>query len=295
LRDGRVLAYAEHGDPNGRPVFYSYFHGYPGSRLGARLSHEAAARAGVRLIALERPGFGRSSFQPGRTIAGWADEVAEAADALGIHRFAVAGVSGGGPYAAACAAKLAPRLTGAAIISGLGPLDVRESARGLGPVMRGLAWLGRRLPFLVALAMWLTRLLASRFTDAFIRLTSRNVPESDKALLRRPEVWSAIRDDLREAFRQGSRAAAHELSLYLRPWGFRLNQIAMEVQLWHGEADTNVPVVMGRYVARAIPRCRARLYPGEGHMLVLDHFDEILAALQAETPIASVGTEGDDG
>ena len=112
LSDGRALGYAQYGDPEGRPLFFS--HGTPGSRTLAQLFDAGARRDGVRLIAPERPGFGRSDFLPDRTFADWPDDVSELADALGFDRFAVAGSSGGGPYAAACAWKLPERLTGTA-------------------------------------------------------------------------------------------------------------------------------------------------------------------------------------
>jgi len=101
LNDGRLLGYAEFGDPGGTPVMF--FHGFPGSRLEGALGHEAAERAAVRMICIDRPGMGLSTFQPGRRMLDWPADVAALADALGIGRFAVGGVSGGGPYAAVCA------------------------------------------------------------------------------------------------------------------------------------------------------------------------------------------------
>ncbi len=144
LRDGRFLGYAEVGDPDGRPVLY--FHGFPGSRLEARLTHAAAAGGGVRVIALDRPGMGLSTHKPGRGFLDWPDDVAEAADLLGIERFAVAGLSGGGPYTAVCALKLSQRLTGAAIISGVGPFDAPEATVGMSRQNRLIFALGRRAP-----------------------------------------------------------------------------------------------------------------------------------------------------
>jgi pimeloyl-ACP methyl ester carboxylesterase len=95
LKDGRKLAYAEYGDPSGRPVFY--FHGFPSCHLEISLADETAKRLGVRLIALDRPGFGLSGFQRRREIDDWPDDVKEAAEQIGIRRFAALGVSGGGP------------------------------------------------------------------------------------------------------------------------------------------------------------------------------------------------------
>ena len=121
LSDGRRLGYAGYGDCHGAPVMF--FHGTPGSRRVARWADQAARRHGIRLIAPDRPGFGLSDFQPGRTLGAWPKDVVELADALRLERFAVAGVSGGGPYVAACAWRLADRLSHAGIISGMGPID----------------------------------------------------------------------------------------------------------------------------------------------------------------------------
>ena len=101
LPDGRSLGYAAYGDPQGKPLFF--FHGFPSSRLEAQFTEGVAGRLGARIIAIDRPGFGRSDFKKERRIRDWPDDVLALADALGIDRFAVLGVSGGGPYAAACA------------------------------------------------------------------------------------------------------------------------------------------------------------------------------------------------
>src|SRR5262249_939959 len=129
LRDGRRLGYAQYGQPGGEPIVF--FHGHPGSRLEASLAHEAAAAAGLPVNALDRPGYGLSDFQPGRGITDWPADVAEAADALGIDTFSVAGGSGGGPYALACAWRLPSRVVRAAVISGVGPFQVPGITAGM--------------------------------------------------------------------------------------------------------------------------------------------------------------------
>jgi pimeloyl-ACP methyl ester carboxylesterase len=277
LRDGRTLGYAEYGDPKGKPGFF--FHGFPGSRLQARVADATAARLGVRIIALERPGFGLSDFKPGRTIGDWPADVTEAADALAIDRFAVMGASLGGPYAAACALAMPDRLTTAAIVSGFAPLDAPGATDGMSRLNHLVLTLGRRLPWLVRLAMWWMGRQARRDPQRLLDMMSADVPEADKAVLARPEVQAVFKDDVVEAFRCGSRGAAWELVLFTRPWGFRLEDICMEVYLWQGEADVNVPPSMGRYQARAIPNCRATFYPDEGHLIAVDHMEEIQAVL----------------
>jgi pimeloyl-ACP methyl ester carboxylesterase len=129
LGDGRKLGYAQCGRPDGEPFFY--FHGHPGSRLEARFADRAAAEAGLRVIALDRPGYGLSDFQPGRLNTDWPAAVARATDLLRIGRFSVTGASGGGPYALACGWRLPDRVTRAAVISGVGPYQVPGITRGM--------------------------------------------------------------------------------------------------------------------------------------------------------------------
>jgi len=278
LEDGRLLGYAGYGDPEGWPIFY--FHGFPGSRLEAQLADRVAARMGIRLIALDRPGFGLSDFKPRRTIFEWPDDVVKIADALGINRFATIGVSGGGPYAAACALKIPQRLTAVAIVCGLGPLDTPNGTDRMIRTNHLIFFLGRRLPWLAKISLWRIAYQVRRNPEGTLRRMIVALPDPDKAVLARPEVKTAMKDNVVEAFRGGSRGAACELLLYTRPWGFLLEDIATRVNLWHGEQDVSVPPTMGQYQARTIPNCRAIFYPGEGHFsLVINHMEEVLSGL----------------
>lgn len=277
LSDGRTLSYAEYGDPAGSPLFY--FHGFPSCRLEARIAGPPAERLGVRVIALDRPGFGRSDAQKGRTIGDWPGDVAEAADQLGIDGFAVLGESGGGPYAAACAKKIPQRVTKAAIVSGWGPVDKPAARSGLRWLARfGLA-LSRAVPPLVHLTMWYLALAARWIPRLAVRLAWLRLPRADREIVEKPAMRTMMADVLRETFRRGSRGHAHETLLFARPWDFALEGTATEVHLWHGEADETVPVSMGRYVAKTLPNCRATFLPGAGHFWIFEHFDEVLAKL----------------
>src|SRR5208282_1859736 len=131
LADGRKLGYSEYGAQRGLPVLG--FHGTPGSRFMFRLVHEPARRLGLRIIAPDRPGFGLSDYQENRTLSDWANDVSALADKLGLARFGVAGISGGGPYVAACAALLPERVTAAALISPVGPLHSPDGPGNLPP------------------------------------------------------------------------------------------------------------------------------------------------------------------
>jgi len=274
LRDGRILGYAEYGDPDGAPAFF--FHGMPGSRLAGAAGHEAAVRHGVRVISPDRPGYGLSTFQPKRTFLDWPGDVTQLADSLGIARFAVVGVSGGGPYVAACALQIAHRLTGAVMVSGVGPFDAPGATAGMSRENRMLFAASRRAPILVRVMMAVTARGLKRRPDRAIDQMLKSLPKPDQAVLADPALRELFKQDALEAMRPGGRGAAYEANMYACPWGFRLQDITMPVTLWQGDADVNVPVTMGRYLAQAIPNCDARIFPGEGHLLIFTHMDELL-------------------
>jgi pimeloyl-ACP methyl ester carboxylesterase len=242
------------------------------------LGDAAAMAAGVRLIALDRPGMGLSDFQPGRTFVDWPADVIQLAEALELDRFAVLGISGGGPYAAACAWKLSDRLTCAGIVSGLAPLEVSGVIAGMGRWNRLTLRTVGHFALLQRLLMGATALSVARRPD---RVLQRGVQAAvDKQYLGRPDVRKVLAESLSEAFRSGSRGAAWEMGLYSRPWGFRLEEIRTPVHLWHGEQDANAPIAMGRYLATTIPQSEATFYSGEGHLHFIDRLPEILAAVR---------------
>ncbi len=281
LRDGRLLGYGDYGDAAGVPLFF--FPGFPGSRLQASGGDEPASRLGVRLVAPERPGMGLSDFKPERSMLDWADDVVELADALGLDRFGVGGVSGGAPYALACAYKIPRRLTVAGIISGLGPLDTPEALGAMAREGRILFDLTRRLPPLANATSWAVAQVVEHWPERYLERMVQSMPECDRQILARPEVRQMVLADTAEAFRQGGRGLAREAVLYSRPWGFRLEDIRMPVQLWQGDADLSVPLSMARAMASAIPDCRATYFPGEGHFFLVDRMEEILRMLVAAT------------
>ncbi|MHA3772477.1 alpha/beta fold hydrolase [Verrucomicrobiota bacterium sgz303538] len=278
LRDDRRLGFAEYGAPDGCVVFY--FHGFPGSRLEARLLDRPARELGARIIAVDRPGCGRSDVQPARTLGEWPDDVLALADALRIERFSVLGVSGGGPYALACAALLAERLRAVATVCGLGPLHLAHSTQGMSrlrqiscALLREMRWLTR--PAYALMARRIARDIELVFEDLLTE-----VPPVDQTVLRRPEVREVLTASFREGIRHGATGGARDLRLYLSPWDFALDRIIVPVTLWHGELDTIVPATMGRELAGSIPHCEAIFLPEEGHYsLPINHTRPILARL----------------
>jgi pimeloyl-ACP methyl ester carboxylesterase len=191
------------------------------------------------------------------------------------------GISGGGPYAAACASKLPDRLTCAGIVSSLAPFDVPGAIASMGRRNRLAFQLVQRLSVLRRILMARVAWSVSRRPERI--LESGVTAAADTQYLDRPNVRKILEQSLREAFRAGSRGPAWEMGLYSQPWGFRLEEIRVPVHLWHGEDDVNAPISMGRYLATSIPGCRATFYPGEAHLHFVDRLAEILAALSARS------------
>jgi pimeloyl-ACP methyl ester carboxylesterase len=279
LRDGRTLGYTEYGVPNGKPVMFC--HGTPGSR---RFHHPDAAIAtalGIRLIAADRPGYGLSTFQRGRRLLDWPDDLAQLADALGVDRFAVVGLSGGGPHTLACAYKLVGRLTRVGLVASTAPFDIPSATEGMAKDNQRYLAITRHAPFLAlrVLYSWAVR-AELRNPEAWLQSQSVQLAEADRAV-RASAAWRQMElDNVREAYRQGALGHAWEGRLFTRPWGFRAQDIVAAVHLWQGEADTLVPVTMGRYLASAIPSCIPVFLPDVGHLsLFYNHWRDILAAM----------------
>jgi pimeloyl-ACP methyl ester carboxylesterase len=279
LPDGRELAWLELGDPAGPPVLG--FHGTPGSRLQLTINQKAVDASGIRFIALDRPGYGHSSYHRGRSLAGWADDVAELADHLALPSFAVIGVSGGGPHAAVCARFLGERVRAAGIVSGVGPLADREAEVGMLGANRVMSKLARRSQYLPLPLFATMTFVARRWPEATLRAGVKQLPASDAEVLSRAEVRDSFIEDSKRASSTAALAAAQDFALFASDWGFELGDITIPVHVWHGDADRNVPFSHGRLQAERIPGATFHECPGEGHLLVVDHFEEILRTVTA--------------
>jgi pimeloyl-ACP methyl ester carboxylesterase len=281
LSDGRLVYYLEEGSTDGIPILFC--HGSPSSRLGAIDHVDGAVARGGRLIAPDRPGLGRSDPATGHSLASWAGDVAELMDALGIPRFRVLAVSGGGPYALALAWALPERVERVALLSSPGSFDIPGAMDGMARVHR-LTWL---------LARWQPRLLgwmlsrqqialgddAERFARAIVGSmhgADREALEAlDEAGLRR-----FVTAPLTEALSRGTAGAVEDLRILRAPWGFGVQDIRVPVHLWHGEADEATPRQMGGWLAAMLPDVDAHFLPGEGHTsTILRYRDVALDAL----------------
>lgn len=293
LPDGRRLGYAERGVPGGVPLLF--FHGTPGARI-VLPSHDPVARElGVRIVAPDRPGYGLSSPCADRTLRSWAHDVRALADHLGLERFAVAGASGGGPYALACAAALPERVTVAALVCTAAPFPGARHLRALSVWNRLKFGVPRWAPWLLRADLALLAPLIRARPALVARLAARSVGRGAGASDRGdPGAGDPTDADriaqltrlLAEAFRRGSTGLYSDLVLAGRDWDVDPTTITTPVHLWHGEADDVAPVSMARDLAAAIPRCTVHIVAGAGHQILHrpDVWRGVLRAVVAARP-----------
>lgn len=272
LNDGRKLAFCDFGDPTGPPVFV--FHGGVGSRGFGLLFAEAAADIGVRIISPDRPGYGRSDPQPDRTLLDWPADVSALGEASGLDEYGVLGVSGGGPWAAACAYALPDRLTSVALASPMGPSAAPQSL-GIRLIVR----LARHLPWLASVPI--KRQLERAQTNPEAAIAARaNGKAEPEAQMHRSEAGRQLNAQTAEAGRQGHRHAVDEIAIVGRPWGFDLADIAVPVRVWHGSLDLTIAVESSKYYAEVIPEAQLTVHEDVGHIsLPVNYSEEILAWL----------------
>ncbi|AVZ71782.1 alpha/beta hydrolase [Streptomyces lunaelactis] len=275
--DGRDLAVEHHGNPRGRPVFL--LHGTPGSRLGQAPRSIVLYQLGVNLITFDRPGYGKSDRLPGRRVASAAADVEAIADALDIGEFAVVGRSGGAPHALACAALLPERAVRTAALVGLAPRNAQ-----------GLDWFAgmteanvREYNNAAAGGQQLTAAL--EFRSVAIRSDPRGsvddlrrgLSASDRGIVADVGIQAMLVRNFTEALRSSADGWVDDVMAFSTDWGFRPEDIAANVLLWHGEDDVFAPVQHTRWLAERIPGAHLEVESGAAHFGALRVLTRILS------------------
>ena len=260
------------------------FHGNPGSRLSFWGSDDAIGSRGVRLISVDRPGIGLSDPHPGRRVADWPADVGDLADALGLDAFAVMGHSVGGAYAAACACLLPDRVSAAALVSPIIPLD---SPRAFGELGKPGQWaLARDRPRVARVSIRVLFLLARAVPSVARRVFGAKSSDAEKAISSRRDVMTRALASARESTRQGARGLVDDLRVAIRPWGFDPGRITAPLTIWQGDQDSSIRASWGEWWAEAVPGARLVRCPGEGHLLIEERIGEILDFLVAASVAA---------
>jgi len=277
--DDRQIGFAEFGDPQGRAIFW--LHGTPGARRQIPMEARVfAEQQGIRLIGVDRPGIGASTPYQYDTVFAFADDLRTIADTLGIDKFEVIGLSGGGPYTLACAAAMPDRIMAAGVLGGVAP------TRGADAIGGGVSTLITAAAPVVEVAGAPLRFAASRLirlvrpvAEPALYMYARISPEADRRLLIRPEFKAMFLDDLLNGSRKQLAAPFADVVVFAHDWGFRLDEVKVPVRWWHGDRDHIVPFEHGQHVVSRLPDAQMYHLPGESHLAGLGRAEEILGTM----------------
>ncbi len=277
--DGRNLGFAEFGDPDGAPVLA--FHGTPVSRLIFRLADDAARSRNLRLIAPDRPGYGMSSHQPGRRIVDWPADVEALADHLGLGPFAVIGLSGGAPFAVACAHQLPDRIVLAALVSPVGPMAEFNGPMGLSNLQKAIYGGAARSLLLSRLMFRGLAQLNRRRPEVAYRTLMQRSSLSDRAVLSAEGVQDTLLNCMGDGLALACAGPARDLHLFGKAWGFPIEDVIVPCVIWQGTDDRTVPPRAAYALADRLPACRLDRIHGAGHFWVIENIGRVLDAVAA--------------
>jgi pimeloyl-ACP methyl ester carboxylesterase len=235
---GRTVAYAEYGDPGGRPVLF--LHGTPGSRRLGELFDEVARREGVRVLAPDRPGYGDSDPWPERTLSDAGSFLAPVLEDAGVSRAGVVGFSGGGPQALAFAAERPDLVAGVDLVAGATPPDLQDEPPR---TQRLLGMLARRTPTLLSGLLRGQAWTARRGSPSVV--VSQYTTEAGREELSASEA-ELVKEDFLAALGNSRSSTVTESRLLDAEWDV---DPEVPVRVWHGKRDGNVPVESARRLA----------------------------------------------
>jgi pimeloyl-ACP methyl ester carboxylesterase len=284
LPDGRTIGYDDVGDPEGVPVLF--VHGSPDSRRARHPDDGLAARTGVRLIALDRPGFGLSSLHPTGTLGSFGDDAIALADHLGIGELRVFGWSAGAPHALAIAARHPRRVPAAAVAAGLVPFTAYETPGILEGADDGrhlIAELGAELGA-TSTAEMAAGMLAPHPCDHDLA-RAHVLEHADEArqgvYATVPGLLDAMAAGIVDAVAGGLDGLVRDLELQIEPPDVDWSDVAAPVELWYGGLDRTAPPAFGRWWADRLAQATLSVDPTEGHLIAITHWERILAILSS--------------
>jgi pimeloyl-ACP methyl ester carboxylesterase len=281
--DGRTIAYVDDGDPEGPLVIHN--HGSPSSRLEGPLLAAGAGANGLRLVTLDRPGYGQSSPNPGWTYFDWANDMVAVADALGHLEFGVTGWSGGGPSAYAAAAYIDPaRLRHVTSIAGApyGAFGDDWASKQLTMADKVGGFLAIHMKSGFRLMYESIEVAAVHFPNAYYQQLEKAGNAYDDEMLERPEVKALFSKATAECFAQGAGAMIYDSELAYRRWIFDVRAIRRPIHIWQGTADHFVSHDVARIVADRIPGAVWHEVPDAGHFIAIGECERIYAIAAQE-------------
>jgi pimeloyl-ACP methyl ester carboxylesterase len=281
VADGRAVAYAEWGDPDGAPVIA--LHGTPGGLLNRTPDEEKIRDLGIHLITYDRAGYGWSHRHRGRRVVDCVGDVEAIANELGLDQFATTGGSGGGPHVLAVAARLGDRVIRANCVVGVAPygLDDLDFLDGMDPEnVKEFGWaLEGEERLMAELPKEAADMQARVAEDPAKMLEGFELPEVDLAILADPRVQKVTREATADMFANGVWGWIDDDLAFTWPWGFELSEIKVPVEVRFGADDVLVPAAHGHWLATHVPGATTVIETSGGHMTAPDEAIERLRRL----------------
>lgn len=284
LRDGRHLAYQEHGVPKDNAQHkIVYLHGIDSCRhdavIPSFLSPETVKDLGIYVVSFDRPGYGESDPNPKRTVKSMASDIEELADQLGLgHRFYVIGFSMGGQVIWSCLKYIPHRIAGAALVAPV----VNYWWTGIPSNLSSQAYSQQLQPDQWAVRVshytpWLTYFWNTQkwFPGSSVLAQSIDcLSDQDKEILPKLRKREPYAGQVRQ---QGEFESIYrDMNVGFGTWEFSPLELEnpfpnneASVHVWHGDEDRMVPVLLQRYIAEQLPWIHYHEIPGAGHLLPL--------------------------
>ncbi len=283
LDTGQQVGLATYGAEDGFPILA--LHGAPACRLMFDVADGSARRSGFKLYCPDRPGYGQTPSLEPVTLAARVNFLASVVDTLGLKRFGVLGISGGGPYATALAAHFGDRIAVLGLVSPVGPIaDFNATSMPKGPTLQK----GHRIFFLdlpkypkiLKANSALIRRLFLIAPRLFAAMFAKTLPRIDRDDLAAPRVAESVIAMTKEALRQGVDGGLADLQIYSESWAVDYERITAPTLVWQGTSDRIVPAVAATYLSQQIRNARLIRLPDAGHFWVYSHIDEMFAGLR---------------
>jgi pimeloyl-ACP methyl ester carboxylesterase/DNA-binding CsgD family transcriptional regulator len=278
LDDGRNLAYTEYGDLNGEPVFHC--HSVLGSRQEQAFNaQQISEQKAVRVIVMDRPGYGASDPDPKTSFINWAKDLVQLADYLNIEKFSLTGYAMGGLYALACAHEMPERLKRVAIIgTGMTPGSSKDFEKMI-PLYKMNTRLAKYVPKVYNLLS--SVLIKGVLSDpaGFFEQFTEILEQADRDIVDSKAFKTEMFATLREGFRQGGNASSRDVIQFMHDWSFELSKINIPIDIWHGSNDYHIPILLGKRFTEHIKNTTLFIKEGQGHYMFYTHWSEILDEL----------------
>lgn len=283
LTDGRKLSYALYGSPNGKPVFY--FHGTPSSRLEPLLLNaynknleQLLLQYNIRLIAVDRPGVGLSTYNPHNSFVSFAGDVQQLATFLQVSNATILGWSGAGPFALSLAFHYPELIQGVYLITAFTRSFSEPNVFKTMHVNKYYFGAAKYVPWLLKAIM---NVVSKKPANKPVPKWLSGLPEADYNCLKKPEVFKHFSIiTICESCIAGSKGAVREAALYFNSTDYNIAKIQQPVHYWWGTVDNAVPAIHPKAIEENAPNAIMHYKEGEGHVSIYVHyFEEVLATI----------------